>query len=83
MNPKVILNTIIAVILFLILSVYAVNFTIPWPKDVVVYFEEPIIKAAAYFAVYLTAYYNPVVSVLLLMLVLFLHVNEVMIINKI
>lgn len=83
MNAVLILNTLVAVLLFFFLSIFAIDFTIPFPRQVVVQFQQPVVKMACYILVYLVAYWNPVVSLLALMAVILVHVNEVMILRQI
>lgn len=81
MSTTLISNTLVAVLIFFFLAVFAIDFTIPFPRELVMQFQNPAVKLLCYLAVYGVSYWNPVVSLLALMAVVFVHLNEVMIIR--
>lgn len=76
-----VLNTLIAILLFFMICIFALDFTIPYPKWMIIYFQMPAVKILVYMVLYFTAYYNPVISLLLMIGALMLHINEVFIIS--
>ncbi len=77
MNTSIILNSLIVVVLYFIISIFALDLRIPYPKLLIVKFHEPYIKILVYMCVYLSSYYNPIISLLCLILVVLLHSNDI------
>lgn len=74
---RVALNTLLVVVLYFVVSIWALDVRIPFPRWMIVGFREPYIKIAAYLGVYALSYYNPVISILALVMVVMLHSNDV------
>ena len=78
-STTVIYNSIITILLFFCIAVYSLDFTIPYPRLIFTYFQLPAVKIVVYMSLYFIAYYNPVISILALVAVLMLHLNEIFI----
>ena len=79
---KIVMNTLMVILLYFIISIYAIDFKVPLPKWVVVNFHEPYAKVIAYLFVYYLSYHNPIVSLLFAILVIMIHANDVLVIKK-
>jgi hypothetical protein len=82
MSPQLILNILIVTLLYFIICIFSLDIRVPYPKSVIVYFNEPYVKLVAYLVLYVVSYYNPIVSLLLMMVIVFLHTNDVAIVKK-
>ena len=81
-TTTVISNTIIVIILFFFIAVYSIDFTIPYPRVLFTYFQLPAVKIMLYMFLYIVAYYNPIVSLLLLIIIVMLHLNETLFVKR-
>jgi hypothetical protein len=79
---KVIINISILFLMFLLIIIFGLDLVTPYPKKLVVYFNEPIVKIAVYLGIYHVSYYNPVISVILMIAVLLLHADMIMLVEK-
>jgi len=79
-NTKIITNSVITFLMIVFISLFGLELTIPYPKIVVQTFDEPVARILLYFAAYLLAEYNPVISLLYVMLLIFVHVDYINII---
>ena len=61
---------------------FGLDIITPYPKEWVIYFNEPIVKIATYVAIYHVAYYNPVISILIMVAVLLLHTDMIMLVDN-
>ncbi len=77
MNTSIILNSLIVVVMYFIICIFALDVRIPFPKMFVILFHEPYVKIIVYMSVYLISYYNPVVSLMFLIFVILLHSNDI------
>lgn len=76
------MNTIIIGLYFLN-AMFSLHWNIPYPKDLILLFGQRWVKILAYFAVYLASTYDATVALLGLSFVVFLHVNEILLVKKI
>lgn len=81
MDPSLIINTLSVVFLYFVISIFSLDMKIPYPKQVVIMFHEPLSKIVAYLVVFCLASYNPILSILTLILVIFLHDNDINMVN--
>jgi hypothetical protein len=79
-QTKVITNIVIMTLMIIFISLFGLELTIPYPKIVVTMFDEPLARILLYFAAYILAEYNPIISLLYLMLLIFVHVDYINII---
>ena len=82
MSPQLILNTLIATLLYFIICIFALDIKVPYPKSVIVHFHEPYVKLIVYLTLYFVSYYNPIISLLLMMVIVFIHANDVEIVSQ-
>ena len=82
MNTIVIINTLLIVLIFFGISVYALDIKIPFPQQLVIMFHDPSIKIVFYFGVYLLSFYNPIISMLALVFVVLLHSNDILLLRN-
>lgn len=75
MNNKIIINISVIFVLFLLIIIFGLDIKTPYPKEIVVYFNEPMVKIGAYVLIYHISYYNPIISIMLLLLVLMVHTD--------
>lgn len=75
MNDKFLTNLGILFVLFIILVVYGVDMRIPYPRWVIQLYNEPLVRICTYAFIYHVAYYNPVISIFMLMCIVFLHLD--------
>lgn len=76
-NNLVIYNGVITAMLFFFIAVYSLDFTIPYPRFIFTYFQLPAVKIIVYMSLYMVAYYNPIISILALIAIVMLHLNEI------
>lgn len=74
------MNTAI-VALYLLNALFSLHYNIPYPKDLILQFGQRWVKILAYFAVFLLSTYDRPSSLFLLFFVVFLHVNELLLVN--
>lgn len=67
------INYIIIIILCIIISIYAIDMTRPYPRIIIELYNEPYIRFGSYMLVYALSFYNKQISFLLLIGLLFLH----------
>lgn len=77
MNTSIILNSLIVVVLYFMISIFALDVRIPFPKTFIIFFHEPYVKILVYMCVYISSYYNPIISLMFLILVVLLHSNDI------
>jgi hypothetical protein len=82
MTYKIILNAAILILMYFIISIFSLDVRIPYPKSIIVAFNKDYVKLLSYIAIYFIAYYNPVISITLLVFIVILHSNDVMLVNK-
>lgn len=71
----VIINAVLLVILVILLIVYGLDMKVPYPKYVIRAFEKPYVRFVVYICVFHVAYYNPIISIMVMMCVLALHLD--------
>lgn len=81
-NNKIVLNMLLIILLYFIICIYSIDVRIPYPKWVIVNFNEPYVKVLVYLFLYFISYYNPIISILLTILLVMLHTNDVLVIKK-
>ena len=82
MSHQLILNTLIVTLLYFIICIFSLDIRVPYPKSVIVHFNEPYVKLVSYLVIYFVSYYNPIVSMLLMVMVVLIHTNDVEIVKK-
>jgi hypothetical protein len=82
MSSQLILNTLIVTLLYFIICIFALDIRVPYPKSIIVHFHEPYVKLVVYLALYSISYYNPIISLLLMMMIVFIHSNDVQIVPQ-
>jgi hypothetical protein len=68
---------IVASVLVLVIADYGIDMHKLYPMWVMEMFEEPIVRFMLYVAIYLLACFNPVLSILLALVVIFLHIDYI------
>ena len=81
-NNKIILNMLLIILLYFIICIYSIDVRIPYPKWVIMNFHEPYMKVLIYIVLYITSYYNPIISLLFTIFTIMLHTNDVLVIKK-
>ena len=79
---RMMVNIFASLILLLILIAFGLDMKVPYPPHILRNFDQPLVRLMTYIALYLVAYYNPVVSILAFMCVIFLHVDYVNLATK-
>lgn len=82
MSHQLILNTLIVTLLYFIICIFALDIRVPYPKSVIIHFHEPYVKLIVYLTLYFISYYNPIISLLLMMVIVFIHANDVEIVSQ-
>jgi hypothetical protein len=73
----VIINIIILLIIILIISSYCLNVRIPYPKNIINNFNEPIIRFVSYILIYCICVYNPILGLFSGVGILLLHIDYI------
>ena len=79
-HAKLVANTLIMLIMIIFISLFGLELTIPYPKPVIEMFDQPVARILLYTGAYALAQYNPVISMLYMLLLVFVHVDYVNII---
>lgn len=74
-NSNFLITISILCILVFILLEYSINIKKPYPSWVVKHFQEPYIRFMSYFFIYLLACVNPLISLLCMFVVVFIHID--------
>lgn len=77
MNHTLVLNSLLVVLLYFVISVFSLDIKIPYPKSLVIVFHEPFVKIVLYMTIFLLASYNPLVSLFALIFVVLMHDNDI------
>lgn len=77
MNTVALVNASILLVLLMVVMVYGIDMRVPYPKRVILAFDEPIVRILTYALIYHVAYYNAVISVFAVICVVFLHIDLV------
>jgi hypothetical protein len=72
-----ILNIFVLIILITFIVKYCINIKILYPKWVVFVINEPIFRFILYLLIYLLSFYNPIISLYSLIIVLFIHIDYI------
>lgn len=81
-DVRTVANLTICLILLMLLIAFGLDMRVPYPSQVIQGFTEPIVRLISYVALYNLAYYNPVVSILAFMCLVFLHIDYVNLATK-
>lgn len=71
------LQIIVASFILLIVIDYGLNLQKPYPQWIIEMFDEPIVRFTFYVAIYTLACWSPLLSVLLALMVVFLHLDHI------
>lgn len=82
LEMRTVVNIILSLLLLTILIAFGLDMKVPYPPHLLRNFDQPLVRLMTYIAVYLIAYYNPIVSVLAFMCILFLHIDYVNLATK-
>ena len=52
-------------------------------KYIIMKFNEDYVKLISYISIYFIAYYNPIISILLLIFIVLLHTNHVLVVRNV
>lgn len=78
MNEHIaLINAVLLLMLMSLLIVYGLDMKIPYPHLVIRAFEKPYVRLSIYISMFFLAYYNPVVSIMVMMCVLALHLDMI------
>lgn len=69
------INVVILSIFIIIIITYNLDIRVPYPRIFINAFDEPIIVFFIYISVYGLAYYNPLIALLYLIIILFIHID--------
>lgn len=81
-DTTTVINGVLCIVLFGILVTIGLDMKVPYPKKMLELFDQPLVRLLTYVALYHLAYYNPVVSLLCFMCVIFLHIDYVNLVTK-
>lgn len=71
----ILLNSIIIIILVFIITLYSFDIHKPYPKTIFIYFNEPYVKFIIYIFLYYISFYNPIIALLSLIIILCIHLD--------
>ncbi len=71
----ILLNSLIIVILVFIITFYSFDIFKPYPKNIFIYFNEPFVKFIIYLILYYISFYNPIIALLSLIIILCIHLD--------
>lgn len=74
---KLYVNLGILFILFAVISVYCIHIKMIYPKWVIQLFAEPLGLFIIYISIYLVSFYNELIALLMLVGVLFIHLDVI------
>jgi len=81
-ETRTVINIILSLLLLIVIIAFGLDMKVPYPPHVVRNFDQPLVRLLTYVALYMIAYYNPVVSILAFMCVIFLHIDYVNLVTK-
>lgn len=82
-NYKMIINAAILILLYFVISIFSIDIRIPYPKNIIIAFNEDYIKLLSYISIYFIAYYNPIISIVMLIFIVLLHTNHVLVVGNV
>jgi succinate dehydrogenase hydrophobic anchor subunit len=71
------INLIIVIILLCIIILYSIRNKKPYPKIILDTFNEPIYRFFTYLILYLISIYNPIFSILCILIVIPMHIDYI------
>ncbi len=71
------INFIIFIVLLLIIILYSIQNKKPYPKMILNRFNEPIYKFLTYITLYLISAYNPIFSILSILILIPMHLDYI------
>lgn len=77
MRNIMVANTIIIITLCLIMFLYSLDIKTPFPRFVLLYFDNPMVRIIVYFAVYCISFYNPIIALLTMLIVITVHLDYI------
>lgn len=77
MATTVVVNIISILVLSSIIIYYSLSMTSPYPQVIMEQFQYPYVRLIVYLSIYVLSYVNPIVALLALMVVMFLHLDYV------
>lgn len=81
-ETRVACNSMISILLFCVLVAYGLDMRVPYPQYVIDAFDKPVVRILSYISLYLMAYYNPIISILMFMCLMFLHIDYINLIGS-
>lgn len=83
-NSKVlhVIEVILASVIFLIILEYGLDMKKPYPKWVIVPFDEPITRFLSCIVIYIISCWSPILCVLLATIFIFLHLDHINLAKK-
>lgn len=72
---KLTANAVIVIALVIYLTFVSCNMKQPYSHTVYEYFSEPMVRVCAYLGIFVISEYNPVIALLAMMIVVFLHMD--------
>lgn len=83
MNEQiVIINAVLLLTLVALLIIYGLDMKVPYPPYVIRAFEKPYIRFIVYISVFHMSYYNPLISIMVMMCVLALHLDLINLVHS-
>ena len=77
-NVKVYINIAVISVIYIMITIYSLDIKIPYPKPLIIYFNQPWMKLLVYITLYFISYYNPIIALLAFIFVVILHTNDIM-----
>lgn len=71
------INAMLSFALFCVLVAFGLDMKVPYPRQVIIAFSRPMNRALCYICLYVMAYYNPIISILMFMCITLLHTDYV------
>lgn len=74
---KLYINIVIVIVLILFISYYSIHITNPYPRKLFEFCHEPYGRYMLYLVIYIISFYNELISLLLLLIVMFIHTDMI------
>lgn len=74
-ETRTIINAFIILLELVMIVAFALDMRVPYPPEVIKAFHQPVVRLIMYILLFLVAYYNPIVSLLLAVCIITLHID--------
>lgn len=80
-NVNFIVTVIIICSLLFGIVEYSIDIKKPYPSWIITYYQEPYVRFLSYLVIYIFACINPIISMLLMLIVVFIHLDTINLTN--